>query len=107
MMFQARQGDIFFEAVKKPRGSKKGIQPVIAYGEVTGHAHRIISPSMDQLQSYVDENGDIYVLSTQEEIKVGHEEHGPITLPPNQWYHIFRQREYDPNAAAKERQVAD
>jgi hypothetical protein len=106
-MFQARQGDIFFEQVESPKGKQKQIQPVIAYGEVTGHAHRIISPSMDELESYVDENGDIYVLSKQQPIQIGHEEHGQVTLPPNQWMCITRQREYDPIAAMKERQVAD
>ena len=105
--FQARQGDIFFEKVASPKGKKKEISPILAYGEVTGHAHRIMSPPMDKLESYVDEDGDIYVLSKTAPIEIGHEEHGQVTLPANEWLCITRQREYDPAAAIKERQVRD
>lgn len=107
-MFQARQGDIFFKSVKNaPKKLKKHQGNILAYGEVTGHSHKIISPSVSKMESYVDENGDIYVLSTREEIRIGHDEHNEIVLPKNEWICISRQREYDPLAAEKERRVAD
>lgn len=107
-MFQARQGDIFFKSVNsKPKDLKKYNSNILAYGEVTGHSHKIISPSISEMESYVDENGDIYVLSVLEDIKIGHDEHNVVTLPKNEWICISRQREYDPLAAEKERRVAD
>ena len=107
-MFQARQGDIFFKVVKKvPKKIKKHTSNILAYGEVTGHSHKIISPLISEMESYVDERGDIYVMSALQEIKIGHDEHDEIILPKNEWICISRQREYDPLAAEKERQVAD
>ena len=107
-MFQARQGDIFFKSVKStPENLKKHQSNILAYGEVTGHSHKIISPLVSEMESYVDENGDIYVLSALQEIRIGHDEHHEIVLPKNEWICISRQREYDPLAADKERQVAD
>jgi hypothetical protein len=105
--FQARQGDIFFEEISKPPTGKKLSSGVIAYGEVTGHSHQIVSPKFSELDSVVDEKGDIYVRSKIQPITIGHEEHNAIQLPPGKWYHIFRQREYDPLAADRERKVAD
>ena len=104
---QARQGDIWFERVSKPKGKRKPISPILAYGEVTGHAHRIMTPSMSELESCVDENGDIFVMNPHGPIVIGHEEHGTVTLPATEWFIITRQREYDPAEAIKERQVKD
>lgn len=107
-MFQARQGDIFFKSVKKaPKNMKKNTSNILAYGEVTGHSHKITSPSISEMESYVDENGDIYVMSVLQEIYISHDEHNEIILPRNEWICISRQREYDPLAAEKERIVAD
>jgi len=106
---QARQGDVFFEAVSNlpdKKQLKKKSDPILAYGEVTGHSHKIMSPSMSEVESYVDQNGDIFVKSDQD-IKVGHDEHDTITLPAGQFYCVTIQREYDPAAAEKERRVAD
>jgi hypothetical protein len=105
--FQARQGDIWFES-KNPSGQlKKKTDNILAYGEVTGHAHKVMSPSMDELESVVDEQGDIFLFSKEKAITIGHDEHDQIVLPAGQWNCITRQREYDPLAAAKERQVKD
>lgn len=108
--FQARQGDIFFRTVRKdqlPKKMKKRDSHILAYGEVTGHSHQIISPSISEMESFVDETGDIYVLSPNQEIRIGHDEHNVIVLPSNEWVCVSRQREYDPLAVEKERRVAD
>ncbi len=110
MKFQARQGDIFFKTVRKeqlPQKLKKKTDNILAYGEVTGHSHKIMSPSISEMESFVDENGDIYVLSANSEIRIGHDEHDVIVLPQNEWVCVSRQREYDPLAVEKERRVAD
>ena len=44
---QARQGDIFFNEVKKTVKGKKLESNILAYGEVTGHAHKIFSPPLN------------------------------------------------------------
>ena len=107
MSFQARQGDIFFRTVSKipTKGLKKKTDKILAYGEVTGHSHQITTAISD-CESYVDENGDIFIRSTSE-IQVGHDEHNTITLPANEWICVSRQRVYDPLAANRERRVAD
>jgi len=110
MKFQARQGDIFFKSVRKeqlPQNLKKKNDNILAYGEVTGHSHKIMSPSIAEMESFVDENGDIYVLSPNSDIRIGHDEHDVIVLPQNEWVCVSRQREYDPLAVEKERRVAD
>jgi hypothetical protein len=109
-IMQARQGDIFFKTVSKdnlPSKLKKKTDNILAYGEVTGHSHKIMSPSISEMESFVDEKGDIYVLSPNEDIRIGHDEHDVITLPKNEWICVSRQREYDPLAIEKERKVAD
>jgi len=104
-MFQGRQGDILVEEVKKcPPGLKKLETNVIAYGEVTGHAHVLDCDSF--AASGVAENGDIFVKSPSAFV-LSHDEHGSIECPPKRWIKFTRQREYDPLAAEKERKVAD
>jgi hypothetical protein len=107
---QARQGDIFFksvDAIPPNNRLKKKTDNILAYGELTGHSHKITSPPISEMTSYVDVNGDIYVLSEKEDIKVIHDEHETITLPKGKWICISRQREYDPLAIERERSVAD
>lgn len=105
--FSARQGDIWFEAVDKipSKGLKKKTDAILAYGEQTGHSHSITTAISD-CESYVDEQGDIFIRSANE-IKVGHDEHNVINLPANQWICVSRQREYSPLEANRERLVAD
>jgi hypothetical protein len=104
-----RQGDILFRVVdEKPSTAlKPHNSPIVAHGEVTGHAHRIMTPPMSELESYVDEEGDIWVLSKTEPIKVGHDEHSAIEMPPNKWVRITRQSEYDPVEEMQRRKVLD
>ena len=106
MEFQARQGDIFFKKVSKipTKGLKKKSDGILAYGEVTGHAHKI-STNISDCESYVDEKGDIYIRSDKE-INVGHDEHDTIVLPANEWICVSRQREYSPLEAERQRKVA-
>jgi hypothetical protein len=106
---QYRQGDIFFKETKKSPPAKRTplANNVIAYGEVTGHSHKIFSPPMEELNSWVDEKGDIYVESPNEPITIHHDEHDVITLPAGKQFCISRQREYDPLAADRERKVKD
>ena len=105
--FSARQGDIWFEAVDKipSKGLKKKTDGVFAEGEITGHYHKL-EGAISDCESYVDEQGDIFIRS-HKEMRVGHDEHDTIVLPANQWICVTRQRCYDPLAANKERKVLD
>ena len=105
--FQARQGDIFFRVLDKipSKGLKKKTDGVLAYGEQTGHAHKITT-NISDCESYVDENGDIFIRSDKE-MTVGHDEHDTIVLPANEWICVSRQREYSPLEASREAKVRD
>ena len=108
MKVYARQGDILFKIVEKiPEKLKAKRDSILAYGETTGHSHKIMTPSISEMSSYVDEQGDIYILSEEQDIVIGHDEHDSITLPKNKWICVSRQREYDPLSAEKQRLVAD
>lgn len=102
-----RQGDVLIRRLSRlPKGSKavktQG-RIVLAYGEVTGHAHAIADPGVAEFSL---ENAGAAVrrfLKVVSEAHVRHEEHAPIALPPG-LYEIVQQREYSPEAI---RNVAD
>ncbi len=87
-----RQGDVLIrridslpeqKAVRRQSGN-------ILEGEATGHIHRV----EDQTKAEVLEVGDaLYLHVGSDGVRVIHEEHGPIVLPPG-YFEIVRQREY-------------
>jgi hypothetical protein len=104
MTTQYRQGDVFIERVKAlPKGLAQRARDkgriVLAYGEVTGHAHAL-DESLAEL--FEDKAGVLY-LRLGETGHVRHEEHGAITLEPGM-YRVTHQREYSPE---DNRRVAD
>ena len=87
-----RQGDVSIMAVKgMPKKAKrvKG-EPILARGEVTGHAHRMVEGKVRLYQLA----GLLYLRVLSEFAKLYHEEHTDIVLPRGD-YQINRQREYD------------
>ena len=97
-----RQGDVLFRQIARlPKGQqKKRANATVAYGEVTGHSHRLCVEDMPVAE--VLEIGDglfVHVSESGVRIEGGatfvHEEHGPITLPPGN-YEVVIQREYAP-----------
>ena len=99
-MFIARQGDVLIIGVAKkalaksakPIARDKG-RVVLAYGEVTGHAHAIL----DRDVALFDNGNGIRILAVESEAELVHEEHSTIKLPPGH-YEIRQQREYSPEA---------
>lgn len=88
-----RQGDVFIVATSKlPAAGRNERRPVLAEGEITGHAHKLQDPASGQVFS-VGENMYLEVLADRATIV--HEEHGPVTLPRG-GYEIRIQREYSP-----------
>lgn len=97
MAFQARQGDVWIEAEAMPKEAmpmeRDHGRVILAYGEVTGHAHAILDPEVE-LFTVADEV-DRWLRVGGAGTVIQHEEHGPITLPPGD-YRIRIQREYSP-----------
>lgn len=101
MRQQFRQGDVFLDpcanipktARKVPRD--KG-RVVLAYGEVTGHAHAIASQHA-HLFSNERFGQKMTYLKVDEPVILAHEEHDEHELPAGN-YRVVQQREYDPQA---------
>ena len=115
---QFRQGDVLITRVDgtadvgKPVSRDRG-RIVLAYGEVTGHAHAIVSKRAELFELVEDRTKDgddawaraarILRVSGKAAVELRHEEHATIELPPGD-YEVTRQREYHPEEL---RMVAD
>jgi hypothetical protein len=99
---QYRQGDILIEAIDQvPDQALKQMrgEPIIlAYGEVTGHDHRLIADKADWWKL-----GDEQFIEPAAPATIRHQEHGPISIEERP-HRVIRQREYSPEAI---RNVAD
>jgi len=104
--FMCRQGDVLVQAVDAIPGDAveqkrdDGKRIVLAYGEVTGHAHAILDRHATLKQTAA---GRVFLQILDEAASLVHEEHTAIKLPPGN-YEVLRQREYSPEQI---RQVAD
>jgi hypothetical protein len=98
-----RQGDVLIQRVEKlPEGShevKWDGRVILAYGEVTGHAHAISTDFATMFTSA----GERY-LQIKPGAQLVHEEHATILLPEG-FYRVIQQREYVPQSAPRD--VAD
>ena len=101
-----RQGDVLIrstnitekgDAIERDNG-----RVVLAYGEVTGHAHAIAAPNA-KLFALAGEMTRYLLQVTKTPVELKHEEHSTIVLPPGN-YEVVRQREYTPQGL---RNVAD
>lgn len=102
-----RQGDVLIRQVNSiPPAAKEITRPgrvVLAYGEVTGHAHAIAEGQAREF-SMADAEGAVRrFLSVASAASVKHEEHATVELPSG-FYEIIQQREYSPEDI---RNVAD
>lgn len=103
-----RQGDVLIMAITdRPAGDWKpeartGKGVVLAYGEVTGHAHAIVSrtaklhrrptaPTVAEARAIVEDA----LLEAKAPIVLRHEEHAPVHLPRGR-YVVRIQKEYSP-----------
>lgn len=111
-----RQGDVYMipiDGASMPSADRlvevkrDANRVILAYGEVTGHAHAILDPDVvlfeaKGLEGQALEDRFLSVLS-EGGATLTHEEHGPISLPQGN-YIVRGQREYSP---AEIRRVAD
>ena len=98
MGVQYRQGDVLLVKVDMdalPKGAvaqnSKG-RIVLAYGEVTGHAHAIDSTFASLYQWKGDR-----LIEVKPGARLVHEEHNAIDLEPG-FYKVIQQREYEPGS---------
>ena len=103
-----RQGDVLLIAIEAiPSDAttcKIDGDVILAWGEVTGHAHRLAPETVKPFAK-----GGVWsaeaerFITAVEGATLRHEEHGAIVIPPGN-YRVIQQREYHPAAI---RNVAD
>jgi hypothetical protein len=98
-----RQGDVLLVKVGSLPKDAKPEAPdekniVLAYGETTGHSHRIAAAYAKAYQWKGDR-----LIEIKQQAQLVHEEHNAISLEPG-IYKVVLQREYTPTAI---RQVLD
>ena len=104
-----RQGDVLIIATDEQVEGKKVVRDrgrvILAYGEVTGHAHAIHAKECDLYAPEHDaELADRFLsVLAGGGVDLVHEEHDTITIPRGT-YIVRQQREYTPEAV---RSVAD
>jgi hypothetical protein len=103
-----RQGDVLVVSTDKTPDRLQSVplengRLVLAYGEVTGHAHVVTGEAELFAPADVAELEERFLRVECEGAQVVHDEHATITLPPGD-YRVLRQREYAPEAT---RLVAD
>src|SRR5882672_789285 len=73
-----RQGDVFLIATSDlPATGRVERRPILAEGEVTGHAHRLQDPASGRVFSV---GANLYLEVLTDSATIVHEEHGPVTL---------------------------
>ncbi len=93
-----RQGDVLLIQIEGLPEDARETKPdeehriVLAYGEVTGHAHAVSTAQADLYEA-----GQDRFLKIQSGASLVHEEHSTIMLDPGT-YKIVRQREYVPQS---------
>lgn len=107
--FIARQGDVLIRSVAALPSNVKPEKPdagrvVLAYGEVTGHAHAIDVAEAESF-TMADAGGIVrrFLRVFDRGAKLKHEEHKTVEIPPGV-FEIVQQREYSPEEI---RNVAD
>ena len=103
-----RQGDVLLIQVNSIPANAVACEVkgdvILAYGEVTGHAHRLKAGTVKPLaKGGVWEPRAERFIQALEGAELIHEEHSTITLPAGN-YRVVQQREYHPEEI---RNVAD
>jgi hypothetical protein len=95
-----RHGDVLISQVATlPNGAQKRDGVTLAYGEITGHSHRIRQTNGAQLwlQDRGAQGNEMFLEVTAPSATLVHEEHQAIELPRG-IYRVWKQREYRPDA---------
>lgn len=97
-----RQGDVLIRRIASlpTKKAQPRLTGILAYGEVTGHAHKVETLEHAEV---LEIDGGLYLRVAEEGVRIIHEEHAPVVLPKGN-YEVEIQREYTP---AEIRNVAD
>jgi hypothetical protein len=88
-----RHGDVFLQKCEGlPTDARRLPHLILAKGELTGHAHRVLERDAASVWQTDDE---LYLDVTGDQATVSHEEHAPIQLNRGT-YRVWIQREYTP-----------
>ena len=95
-----RHGDLLIIAVDSIPQNTEAVKPskrglVLAYGEVTGHAHILAPVGTTKLQLVQDKEQNMYFTVEEGEAQLTHEEHNRLTFAPGT-YKVIHQRQYTP-----------
>jgi len=98
----ARQGDVLIRRIDKLPKKKalRRVNGVLAYGEVTGHSHRVDNLTRADV---LEIDNRVFLHVGEEGVRIVHDEHSPLALSAGN-YEITIQKEYAP---AEIRNVAD
>lgn len=97
---QLRQGDVLLDPVDvaMPAGVKDQGEVVLAWGEVTGHAHRVIAAPGTQVYEWEVEGQRYVRVEGDSPGYLKHEDHDPTpvaVVEPNVTYRIVPQQQWD------------
>lgn len=88
-MIYYQQGDVLLKPIKcVPTEATAAADSVLAYGEATGHSHRLVGDAMKLVV------GTAIYARVLEECRLLHEEHKALVVPPGE-YQVDFVREYD------------
>lgn len=95
---QVRQGDVFIERIESLPAELQELprdrgRIVLAYGEVTGHAHAIRDDGATLFFGKSNAANEDRFLRVLRPVSLLHEEHAKISLEPG-LYRVRRQREF-------------
>jgi len=89
-----RHGDLLIKQVKNlPNNTKKLSTNILAYGEHTGHSHRLIERDK-AIADLLERSGVMYINVQKGSAELIHEEHETINIPKGV-YIIIHEREHD------------
>ncbi|MGF1452794.1 MAG: hypothetical protein ACFB21_12050 [Opitutales bacterium] len=82
-----RQGDVLIYQVGELKRAKRVQgEALLAFGEATGHRHRIAGELGGEFLAFTAEDGtEVTELEVREAVQLVHEEHAAITIPPGQY----------------------
>lgn len=87
-----RQGDVVLREVEAmPRTARRAEDGVLAHGEATGHAHRVVGDGA----VFRDPQSQRTYVKVMTSAKLIHEEHRPITIQQGV-YEVILRRQYSP-----------
>ena len=94
--FIARHGDLLVRSIGSiPAGLSAQENTVLAYGEATNHAHRLVEGQVTVFTGTGKEAEKKYFKVAQGGAKLVHQEHKTIDIPQGQ-YEVLNEREYSP-----------